>query len=96
MYFETLRRLCRSIKSKQPGLLTEGVITLHDKTRRHISKVTKGVLVKFKWKQLEHPQPKGNHFDSDDELQHTVKDWLLPQPQEAWEPETPSARESVE
>ena len=55
VYCETLRSLRKSIKSKRPGLLTEGVILLHDNARPHVSTVTRSVLDKFKWEQLEHP-----------------------------------------
>lgn len=55
VYCETLRSLRRSIKSKRPGLLTEGVILLHDNARPHVSRVTSSELAKFKWEQLEHP-----------------------------------------
>ncbi|GFW61109.1 histone-lysine N-methyltransferase SETMAR [Trichonephila clavipes] len=36
-YCETLRRLRMSIKNKRPGLLTEGVVLLHDITHVHTS-----------------------------------------------------------
>ena len=45
----------KSIESKWPGLLTEGVILLHDNARPHVSRVTQSVLAKFKWEQFEHP-----------------------------------------
>ncbi|GFT38427.1 mariner Mos1 transposase [Trichonephila clavipes] len=37
VYCETLRRLLRSIEKKRPGLLTEGVVLLHDITHVHTS-----------------------------------------------------------
>ncbi|XP_037572224.1 histone-lysine N-methyltransferase SETMAR-like [Dermacentor silvarum] len=51
---ETLRRLGRSIKNKILGLLTEGVVLLHDNARPHVSRVTDAELAKFKWEQLDH------------------------------------------
>ncbi|XP_055939025.1 histone-lysine N-methyltransferase SETMAR-like [Argiope bruennichi] len=54
VYCETLRRLRRFIKNKRPGLLTEGVILLHDNAR-HISSVTCAELAKFKREQLNNP-----------------------------------------
>ncbi|GFW98758.1 histone-lysine N-methyltransferase SETMAR [Trichonephila clavipes] len=55
LYCETLRRLRRSIKNKRPGLLTEGVVLLHDNARSHVSRVTQRKLDKFKWETLNHP-----------------------------------------
>ncbi|GFW57490.1 histone-lysine N-methyltransferase SETMAR [Trichonephila clavipes] len=55
VYCETLRRLRRSIKNKRPGLLTEGVVLLHDNARPHVFRVTKMELDKFKWVTLDHP-----------------------------------------
>ncbi|GFX13413.1 mariner Mos1 transposase [Trichonephila clavipes] len=40
VYCETRRRLRRSIKNKRPGLLTEGVVLLHDDARPYASRVT--------------------------------------------------------
>ncbi|GFU14186.1 histone-lysine N-methyltransferase SETMAR [Trichonephila clavipes] len=47
-------RLHRSIKNKRPGLLTEGVVLLHDNARPHV-RVTQMELDKFKWETLNHP-----------------------------------------
>ncbi|XP_035232758.1 histone-lysine N-methyltransferase SETMAR-like, partial [Stegodyphus dumicola] len=55
VYSETLQRLRRSIKNKRPGLLTEGVVLLHDNVRPHVSRVTHMELFKFKWETLDHP-----------------------------------------
>ncbi|GFU75133.1 histone-lysine N-methyltransferase SETMAR [Trichonephila clavipes] len=55
VYCETLRRLRRSIKNKRPGLLTEGVVLLHDNAHPHVSRVTQMELDKFKWETLDHP-----------------------------------------
>ncbi|GFX72220.1 histone-lysine N-methyltransferase SETMAR [Trichonephila clavipes] len=55
VYCSTLRRLRRSIKNKRPGLLTKGVVLIHDNARPHISRVTQMELDKFKWETLDHP-----------------------------------------
>ncbi|XP_055948305.1 uncharacterized protein LOC129981481 [Argiope bruennichi] len=52
---EILRRICRSIKNKRPGLFTDGVVLHHDNARPHVSRVTHAELAKFKWEQLDHP-----------------------------------------
>ncbi|PRD38269.1 UNVERIFIED_CONTAM: Histone-lysine N-methyltransferase SETMAR [Trichonephila clavipes] len=53
-YYETLRSLRRFMKNKRPGLLTEGVVLLHDNARSHVSRITHVELDKFKLKQLDH------------------------------------------
>ncbi|GFY36318.1 mariner Mos1 transposase [Trichonephila clavipes] len=55
VYCETLQRLRRCIRNKRPGLLTEGVVLLHDNARPHVSRVTQMELEKFKWETLDHP-----------------------------------------
>lgn len=55
VYCETLRSLRRSIKNKRPGLLTVGVVLLHDNARPHVSRVTHAELAKFRWERLDHP-----------------------------------------
>ncbi|GFY24875.1 histone-lysine N-methyltransferase SETMAR [Trichonephila clavipes] len=55
VYCEALRHLRRSIKNKEPGLLTKGVVLLHDNARPHVFRVTQMELDKFKWETLDHP-----------------------------------------
>ncbi|XP_042904384.1 histone-lysine N-methyltransferase SETMAR-like [Parasteatoda tepidariorum] len=55
VYCETHRRLRRSIKNKRPGLITEGVVLLHDNARPHVSRVTHMERAKFEWETLNHP-----------------------------------------
>ncbi|GFY77193.1 mariner Mos1 transposase [Trichonephila inaurata madagascariensis] len=55
VYCEAFRRLRSSIKNKRPGLLTEGVVLLHNSARPHVSRVTQMELDKFKWETLDHP-----------------------------------------
>nr|XP_042913904.1 histone-lysine N-methyltransferase SETMAR-like [Parasteatoda tepidariorum] len=42
-------------RTKDQGLLTEGVVLLHDNARPHVSRVTHMELAKFKWETLDHP-----------------------------------------
>ncbi|GFW57286.1 putative transposase [Trichonephila clavipes] len=42
-------------KNKRPGLLTEGVVPLHDDVRPHVTRVTQMKMDKFKWETLDHP-----------------------------------------
>ena len=50
----TLTKLRKAIKNKRPGLLTRGVILLHDNIRPHVSQETQRILNTFRWKVLEH------------------------------------------
>lgn len=54
-YVITLGNLRTRIKNKRPGLLTKGVILLHDNARPHTAKVTKEKLTRFRWEILEQP-----------------------------------------
>lgn len=53
-YCATLQRLRTAIKNKRRGLLTRGVILLHDNARPHTANVSVATLQKFKWEILEH------------------------------------------
>ena len=54
-YCSTLTKLRKAIKNKRPGLLTQGVILLHDNARPHVSQETQRTLNSFRWEVLEHP-----------------------------------------
>lgn len=54
-YCETLGTLRRRIRRKRPGLLSEGVVFLHDNARPHTASSTVELLQSFKWEVLEHP-----------------------------------------
>jgi histone-lysine N-methyltransferase SETMAR len=53
-YCETLTRLKNAIRRKRPGLLTAGVILLHDNARPHTAAVTANHIATFGWERLEH------------------------------------------
>jgi hypothetical protein len=54
-YCGTLERLKTAIKRKRPGLLTKGVLILHDNARPHVAIATQELLQHFRWTVLEHP-----------------------------------------
>jgi histone-lysine N-methyltransferase SETMAR len=55
VYCETLHKLRRSIQNKRCGMLTKGVILLHDNARPHTAARTKALLQQFNWEIFEHP-----------------------------------------
>ncbi|KAJ4439546.1 hypothetical protein ANN_07670 [Periplaneta americana] len=54
-YCETLRKLRRDIQNKRRGMLTTGVVLLHDNARPHMARRTAAVLTEFGWKLFVHP-----------------------------------------
>ncbi|GFU27625.1 mariner Mos1 transposase [Trichonephila clavipes] len=50
----TLTRLREAIQRKRPGILSEGVILLHDNTRPHIAQATQELLRRFRWEIWSH------------------------------------------
>ena len=44
-----------AIKSKRPGILSDGNIVLHDNARPHTVNVVRGKLQTFGWETLQHP-----------------------------------------
>ncbi len=48
-YVETLYNLWKAIEAKRPGLLTKGVIILHDNARVHTAGISVEFLTKFGW-----------------------------------------------
>ncbi len=55
MYVESLYNLQKAIKAKCPGLLTEGVIILHDNVQACIAGITVAFLTDFGWITFQHP-----------------------------------------
>ena len=44
-----------AIKSKRPGMLTDGIILLHDNARPHTASLVRDKFQRFVWETLEHP-----------------------------------------
>ena len=75
-YCETLQKLRRAIKNKRRGLLTKGVLFLHDNARPHTAARTVQLLQNFKWEILEHPPYSPDLAPSDYHLFQHLKNWL--------------------
>lgn len=75
-YCETLRRLRRAIQNKRRGMLSSGVILIHDNARPHSANVTKQLLQQFKWEVFDHPPYSPDLAPSDYHLFREMKAWL--------------------
>lgn len=65
VYYETLKRLRRAIRNKHCGLLTSGVVFLHEITLPHTAWRTSELLKKFKSDVYDHPLFSQNLAQSD-------------------------------
>ncbi|GFU74553.1 histone-lysine N-methyltransferase SETMAR [Trichonephila clavipes] len=54
-YCATLTKLRRAIQNKRRGLLTSGVLMLHDNARSHSAINTQNLIRSFGWEQIDHP-----------------------------------------
>lgn len=54
-YCETLDRLREAVRRKRPGLLSNGVILLHDNATPHTAGTTRLWLDRYNWEVLDHP-----------------------------------------
>ncbi|KAJ4427197.1 hypothetical protein ANN_24814 [Periplaneta americana] len=54
-YEETLQKLRRANKSKRPGMLSSGVILLHDNAHPHTANSVRNTIQRFGWETLQHP-----------------------------------------
>lgn len=75
-YCQTLHRLRRAIQNKRRGLLSSGVVLLHDNARPHAAVMTTNLLQKFKWELFEHPPYSPDLAPSDFHLFPKLKDFL--------------------
>ena len=54
VYCETMNKLRRSIQNKRRGMLTKGVILLHDNARPHTAARTNALIKLFNWEIFGH------------------------------------------
>ena len=55
VYCETLNKLRRSIQNKRCGMLTKGVVLLHDNARPHTAASANALIKLFNWEIFDHP-----------------------------------------
>jgi [histone H3]-lysine36 N-dimethyltransferase SETMAR len=75
-YCEYLKKLKRAIQNRRRGLLTSGVIFLHDNATPHTANKTKDLLTKFGWDVLNHPPHSPDLAPSDFHLFLHLKRYL--------------------
>ena len=66
----------RSIQNKRRGLLTSGVVLLHDNARPHTAARTRTLLEQFRWDVFDHPPYSPDLAPSDFHLFTRMKAWL--------------------
>jgi histone-lysine N-methyltransferase SETMAR len=55
VYYDTLKKLRRAIQNKQCGMLSQGVVMLHDNACPHTAAATQDLIMTFDWEQFDHP-----------------------------------------
>jgi transposase len=55
MYRETLKKLHMAIQNKRRGMLTYGVVLLHDNAGQHTAARTRVMLEHFNWELFDQP-----------------------------------------
>ncbi|KAJ4427362.1 hypothetical protein ANN_24982 [Periplaneta americana] len=75
-YCETLRKLQQAIQNKRRGMLSRGVVLLHDNARLHIAASTRELLDQFGWEIFDHPPYSPDLAPSDFHLFTKLKDFL--------------------
>lgn len=76
VYCETLRRLRRAIQNKRRGMLTSGIVLIHDNARPHSAAATQRLLQQFQWDIFDHPPYSPDLAPSDFHLFPDLKKWL--------------------
>jgi hypothetical protein len=74
---ETVNKLRRSIQNKWCGMLTKGVVLLHDKARPHTAARTNALMNLFNWEIFDHPPYSPDLPPSGYHLFTKMKVWLI-------------------
>jgi transposase len=76
VYCETRNKLQRSIQNKWRGMLTKGIVLLHDNARHHTTAHTNALIKLFNWEFFDHPPHRMDMVPSDYHLFTKMKVWL--------------------
>jgi len=52
---DTLKKLHHTIQNKRHGMLSRGVVMIHDNTHPHTAAATQNLIMTFGWEQFDHP-----------------------------------------
>jgi len=74
-YCEIVRKLRRVIQNKRIGMLSSGIVLLHDNARPHTAARTTHLLQQFRWEVLP-TRPASQSFEDDDRLKTGVTTWF--------------------
>jgi len=55
VYCDTLKKLRCAIQNKRRGMLSQGVVMIHDNARPHTGTATQNLITTFGWEQFDHP-----------------------------------------
>jgi len=80
VYCETLNKLQRLIQNKQCGVLTKGVILLHNNAWPHAAAHTNASIKLFNWEIFDHPPYSLHLAPSDYHFFTMMKVWFATQP----------------
>ena len=72
----TLQKLRRAIQNKRHGMLSRGVVMIHDNTRLHTAAATQNLITTFGWEQFDHPPYSPDLAPSDFHLFLHLKSFL--------------------
>jgi histone-lysine N-methyltransferase SETMAR len=55
VYCDTLKKLRRAMQNKRRGMLSRGLVMLHDNSHTHTVTATQVLIATFGWEQFDHP-----------------------------------------
>jgi transposase len=79
VYCETLQKLRKATQNKRSGMLTSGVVILHDNAPLHTAARTGILLEHFNWELFDHPPYSPHLVENDYDLFTHLKNWLRSQ-----------------
>jgi hypothetical protein len=74
-----MKKLCRVIQNKRQGMLTCGLMLLHNNARPHTATKTQALITSFGWEQFHHPPLQPDLAPSDLHLFLCLKKFLAGQ-----------------
>jgi hypothetical protein len=76
VYCKTLKKLHMAIQNKRCGMLTYGVVLLHDNVHLHTAARTQALLEHFNWESSDHSPYRPDLTPSDYHLFIYLRNWL--------------------